>query len=186
MEEVIIKSKKMDTKWVIGPLLLGVIFFGVCTIVIMFANFFSIFMTIILSILGLMMTIFAGYGIYRAILSKQAFINVYSQGIKGEGIKGIEIIDFSFKYNEIKKVIIEKDCDLSLSIREGGKIMIVGIENAYEISEEINKRLMNTSQIKDGSKLKELDDLKKYKDLLDCGAITQEEFETKKKELLNL
>lgn len=30
------------------------------------------------------------------------------------------------------------------------------------------------------------DELKKYKDLLDSGAITQEEFENKKKELLGL
>lgn len=30
------------------------------------------------------------------------------------------------------------------------------------------------------------DELKKYKDLLDCGAITQEEFDAKKKQLLDL
>ena len=30
------------------------------------------------------------------------------------------------------------------------------------------------------------DELKKYKELLDCGAITQEEFDQKKKQLLNL
>lgn len=30
------------------------------------------------------------------------------------------------------------------------------------------------------------DEIKKYKDLLDCGAITQEEYEAKKKQLLNL
>ncbi len=31
-----------------------------------------------------------------------------------------------------------------------------------------------------------IDELKKYKELLDMGAITQEEFNKKKKELLNL
>ncbi|MBR3588760.1 MAG: SHOCT domain-containing protein [Clostridia bacterium] len=32
----------------------------------------------------------------------------------------------------------------------------------------------------------EADELKKYKDLLDNGVITQEEFDAKKKQLLNL
>ena len=34
--------------------------------------------------------------------------------------------------------------------------------------------------------ISQADELKKYKELLDAGAITQEEYETKKKQLLNL
>ena len=32
----------------------------------------------------------------------------------------------------------------------------------------------------------DLDEIKKLKELLDCGAITQEEYDAKKKQLLNL
>ena len=38
----------------------------------------------------------------------------------------------------------------------------------------------------DKKKKKELIELKKYKELLDTGAISQDEFEAKKKQLLNL
>ena len=50
--------------------------------------------------------------------------------------------------------------------------------------EEYNLRLNQPQQIKNESS--NLDEIKKLKELLDIGAITQEEFDTKKKELLKL
>ena len=38
----------------------------------------------------------------------------------------------------------------------------------------------------DCSQDKNLEEIKKFKELLDCGIITEEEFQTKKAELLNL
>ncbi len=63
------------------------------------------------------------------------------------------------------------------------------LENREEVVKEISKLLSKfqgnnnnvTTVIQSNA-----DELKKYKDLLDCGVITQEEFDAKKKELLNL
>jgi predicted Zn-dependent peptidase len=43
-----------------------------------------------------------------------------------------------------------------------------------------------TSQTQTTNTLSVADELKKFKELLDMGAITQDEFDTKKKELLGL
>jgi len=64
-----------------------------------------------------------------------------------------------------------------------GRIHFKGIKNNIEIHTEISK-LLNERQ--NSKPLSTVDEIKKYKDLLDCGVITQEEFEKKKKELLNL
>lgn len=54
------------------------------------------------------------------------------------------------------------------------KIIVDGIEQEKKITNE------STSSISVA------DEIKKFKELLDMGAITQEEFDTKKKELLKL
>lgn len=52
-----------------------------------------------------------------------------------------------------------------------------------EITQDEAKR---RNSVKSGSEVASVDTLKKYKELLDMGAITQEEFDEKKKQLLNL
>ena len=47
-----------------------------------------------------------------------------------------------------------------------------------------NSKLDNTQE--HNSEVSVVDEIKKYKELLDMGAITQEEYEKKKKELLNI
>lgn len=76
-----------------------------------------------------------------------------------------------------------------------GRIKFAGVENAEEVYKEISK-LLNETQSTQTSKMDEMkgdqiiknddeiDKIKRYKELLDMGAITQEEFESKKKELL--
>lgn len=74
-----------------------------------------------------------------------------------------------------------------------GRISFRVIKNADEIYEVVNSLLIERQQKKVNAtaaatapKSDEADQLKKYKDLLDSGAITQEEFDAKKKQLLGL
>lgn len=77
-----------------------------------------------------------------------------------------------------------------------GKISFLLIKNANEVYTELNNLVINrqsekteskhTEIIKETQPLSNADELKKYKDLLDQGIITQEEFDAKKKQLLGL
>lgn len=74
-----------------------------------------------------------------------------------------------------------------------GKISFLAIKNANEVYEVINNLLVNRQKEKTQNmgttviqNSDEADKLKKYKDLLDSGVITQDEFEAKKKQLLDL
>lgn len=77
-----------------------------------------------------------------------------------------------------------------------GRISFLFIKNASEIHETINDLLIKRQEEKKAPKIIErkipesqisnADELKKYKELLDSGIITQEEFNAKKKQLLGL
>lgn len=74
-----------------------------------------------------------------------------------------------------------------------GRISFLVIKNADEIYKIMNDLLIerqqeraNATVVAANPKTDEADQLKKYKDLLDSGVITQEEFEAKKKQLLGL
>lgn len=72
-----------------------------------------------------------------------------------------------------------------------GKIRFIAIKNANEIYDVINKLLVDRQkEISQGTMAiqssDEADQIKKYKELLDTGVITQEEFDAKKKQLLGL
>ena len=54
------------------------------------------------------------------------------------------------------------------------------------MSKRIKEEPQTSTSIVTTSKTSNADELKKYKDLLDSGVITQEEFEAKKKQLLGL
>ena len=78
--------------------------------------------------------------------------------------------------------------------RASGRIVFSMIKNRDEIHTVISNLLIqrqNQSQtpittIKQEIPLSNADEIKKYKDLLDSGVITQEEFDAKKKQLLGL
>ncbi len=57
-------------------------------------------------------------------------------------------------------------------------------ETAEEPADEQTNYFDNYTPVNSG--LDAIEEMKKYKDLLDCGAISQEEFDAKKKQLLNL
>ena len=74
-----------------------------------------------------------------------------------------------------------------------GRITFHFIPNRDEIHSELSKLLMERQQKETKNTVVEnhipqssADELKKYKELLDSGIITQEEFDTKKKQLLGL
>ena len=76
-----------------------------------------------------------------------------------------------------------------------GKIHFTGISNNKEIHEVISKLLIErqgkekpvtSTDIRQEKSQSNADELKKFKDLLDSGVITQEEFDAKKKQLLGL
>ena len=74
-----------------------------------------------------------------------------------------------------------------------GRISFLLIKNAADIYDIMNNLLIERQQERTNTivaaaapKTDEADQLKKYKDLLDSGVITQEEFEAKKKQLLGL
>lgn len=75
-----------------------------------------------------------------------------------------------------------------------GAIKFAMLKNRDELHEEISKLLVErqnkptaaTTTIKQEIPQSNADELKKYKDLLDSGVITQEEFDAKKKQLLGL
>ena len=63
---------------------------------------------------------------------------------------------------------------------------IEDIDEVYSIILQLLTDLKNTANKKNTSNISTTDEIKKYKELLDVGAITQEEFDMKKKELLGL
>ena len=75
-----------------------------------------------------------------------------------------------------------------------GKIKFSFIENSKAVREEILQLLMlrqdekkvESKPIEPVAKISDADELKKYKELLDSGIITQEEFDQKKKQILGL
>lgn len=72
-----------------------------------------------------------------------------------------------------------------------GKIKFKLIKNQDEIHSVISKLLMERQQAEktgntQNNNTSNADELKKYKDLLDSGIITQDEFNEKKKQLLGL
>lgn len=68
-----------------------------------------------------------------------------------------------------------------------GSVKFGCIKNRDEIYEVVGKLLMERQTSKPVSnETSSVEDLKKYKELLDTGVISQDEFEAKKKQLLNL
>lgn len=80
------------------------------------------------------------------------------------------------------------------SVRIGGGISFLSntltfylLENSEMVAaKNVQAYVMNFSEVPTPEAISNADEIKKYKELLDIGAITQEEFDTKKKQLLNL
>lgn len=69
-----------------------------------------------------------------------------------------------------------------------GRIVFKGIGNRDEIHDTISKILVNRQKenLQTAASASNAEELKKYKELLDSGIISQEEFDAKKKQLLGV
>lgn len=90
-------------------------------------------------------------------------------------------------YNDISNV--EQSKDSLKIIGDGIKFQISNLKNAESLRQIILEKKTSfdkASTVTNFSTSSNADELKKYKDLLDSGAISQEEFDAKKKDLLGL
>ena len=68
----------------------------------------------------------------------------------------------------------------------GVKFKISNLTNAENIKSVIIEKKKSVQSKSEGLNISNADELKKYKDLLDNGVISQEEFDAKKKQILGL
>ena len=140
----------------------------------------------------------------RVVLHHEGFLNLLAMGVKG---------DKTLYYTDITSVQYKRPGALAGHIQftmPGGKehtggamsagsdentITVSGKDNsgmlAEEVVEYINKKIREFKTSKGGNttviqQTSAADELKKFKELLDMGIITQEEFDAKKKQLLGL
>ena len=142
----------------------------------------------ICSIIVLFTITFVGVLIYFWLRSYE--LTVTDKRIYGKIAWGKRVdlpVDF---ISAISTIVILKGISVSTS---SGRISFLLIKNANKIYEIMNNLLIerqlkntNTPVISLEQKNDETDLLKKYKELFDNNVITQEEFEAKKKQLLNL
>lgn len=129
-------------------------------------------------------TILLFFGIALIFYFKGCEIHVTNKRVYGKARFGVRVdipIDSISSVGEITKL---KGVSVASS---SGVIKFFWISNSQQIKEEITKLILsrsktNNMEISNSS----ADELKKFKELLDSGAITQEEFDAKKKQLLGL
>ena len=126
---------------------------------------------------------------YYFITAKELVVT--NKGVYGKTVFGKQV---DLPFDSISSVGTNVFRGISVGT-SSGKISFYGIVNRNEIYDEIRKMLENrqekeikaiapTTNILQGQSI--ADELKKFKDLLDSGVITQEEFDAKKKQLLGL
>lgn len=110
--------------------------------------------------------------------------------VYGKTIFGVHIDLPIQSVSRVSEIKILRGLSVSTSSKA---IRFVFVKNASEIRKEISSLLMsrvdgNLEKVVSNSKEKpsNIDELKKIKELLDMGIITQEEFEAKKKQVLDL
>lgn len=107
----------------------------------------------------------------KKIIISREFVDCYNKNGKPK----------SFSISDLTSVELVKKYGIILK-GNNIKYSLNNISNA----EEIRAKLIELMETQKTNNSGTADELKKYKELLDSGAITQEEFDTKKKELLGL
>lgn len=137
----------------------------------------------------------------RVVIKHKGFLNLMAMGIKG---------DKTLYFSDITAIQYKRPGALAGHIQfsilggvehTGGVFSASGDENtitinsgtevlAEKVVEYINQKLRECKAAKNGGTVIQqasaADEIKKYKELLDMGVITQEEFDAKKKQLLGL
>ena len=87
-------------------------------------------------------------------------------------------------FEDITNIGIEKN---TLKIAGVGvEYRIFNLTNAESMKDVITEKKKSVQDKLDSSNISNADELKKYKELLDSGTITQEEFDAKKRQILKL
>ena len=129
------------------------------------------------------------WGIYLIIYVSQCEICVTDKRIYGKASFGSRVDIPMDSVSAVGTVGWLKGVAVSSA---SGSIKFLYIENANEIHSKVSQLIIDRQNSKNLSTMKvtnqdsNADELKKYKQLLDSGDITQEEFDEKKKQLLGL
>lgn len=186
MEEKTIISGKSDKKTIfiisLIPLLLGVI----SLFLVLSAS--SITMENVYLTMGIVLIILA---IIIFVLLSGCKITVTDKRVFGKASFGKKV---ELPLDSISAVAVSPFKGIAVAT-SSGTIRFKEISNNEEIQKEISKLLierqnkekpLTTTTVKQEIPQSNADELQKYKNLLDSGAITQEEFDAKKKQLLGL
>ncbi len=144
----------------------------------------------------------AAFKLYTQDVTKECSIELTSDGINGRRKRIDAKVDLRLPIEKIDSLFVTETIfdkirgGKTLGIRSNtGVIRFVCVQNADEFVAAANKAIEenkksnkaipapSTTVVQNTSNA---DELKKYKDLLDSGVITQEEFDAKKKQLLGL
>ena len=139
-------------------------------------SYISIMLTVVL---GIAMIFSLAMALFSKCKIAVTNYRVYGKNIAGQVDLPIDSIS-SVKKGPFKSIGVASS---------SGLVKFYLVESRDEIFEEIStllkQRQSNKTKIKEETR-NSTDELKKFKELLDMGIITQEEFDAKKKQLLNL
>lgn len=149
-----------------------------------------------------LMFIIAAIKLYTQDVAKECSIELTSEGINGRRKRFGSKADLRLPIEKIDSIFVTETVfdklrsGKTLGIRSNtGVIKFVCVQNADEFvtaankAIEENKKANRTAPVAPAPVVQaasNADELKKYKDLLDSGVITQEEFDAKKKQILGL
>jgi hypothetical protein len=139
--------------------------------------------------IAVVVTLIIGFVFYHA--TNKITLTITDKRVYGTALFG-KRVDLPFDMISAVGTSIFKGIAVATS---SGTIKFAFMENRDSLHDEISKQLVirqsqNSNKgdtvIKQEIPQSNADELKKYKDLLDMGVITQEEFDAKKKQLLGL
>jgi len=131
----------------------------------------------------------------KLIISRKGMLNFLNQGLKGDktifikNISSIQLKKNGFNNGYIQFSLIgggESKGGILAATQDENTVML-GRKGEYEQALEIKEYIESQQMIeKKTSTISAADEIKKFKELLDLGVITQDEFNAMKKEILGL
>lgn len=183
-EKILAKSKPLFTNKSITVLLIVGAFVLVFAFLAMCMPFFSLFTPIILVLSLVCVLVYFWLHSYELTVTNK---RIYGKVVFGKRVDlPVDSISATASSQFLKSVTVSTP---------SGKISFLAIKNSDEIYSTINKLLIERQEQKNAdtqpgtiveSKSDEADQIMKYKELLDKGIITEEEFDAKKKQILGL
>ena len=150
-----------------------------------FGDHTFLFILFLIGALSLLLAIVSGilYLIYR-----KCEIQITESSVKGKALFGKEVV---LPLYMVSAYSTQKFCSVIAVATASGMIKFAFIGNYKEIGEVLAQKMREIQQSSETTKQKasngtSLDELVKLKSLLDSGIISQEEFDAKKKQLLDL